>query len=233
MTSQPDKLFREKLAAYQKAAPAHAWDRIETSIDNSYNKVLWMKIAAGIVLLSIATVLLWPASENTGTQPISEVSPTKKSSEVKPVTETIPQEQTIASLAGEKQSTPKRNPKKNSMQKEPVAVKIETGNELVADHSAEDKNSITELMIESTHVATSAEPTTVTIVYTAEEVNARFLKKSISPEATSEENKTSTIQKLMDVAYTIKNSEGSIGDLRLKKDEILALNFRDNKQKQN
>ena len=43
--------------------------------------------------------------------------------------------------------------------------------------------------------------------------------------ATASTEKTSGIQKLMGLAYTLKNPDNGLGDLRQKKDEILALNF--------
>ena len=75
-------------------------------------------------------------------------------------------------------------------------------------------------MTEAPQVTTSN-----TIVYTAEEVNARFLRKNVDTQATPEDKKSSGIQKLMGIAHDLKNNENGFGDLRQKKDEILALNF--------
>ena len=72
----------------------------------------------------------------------------------------------------------------------------------------------------------------VVITYSAAEVNERFLKKNLV-DATSEEKKQSGIQKLLTLAADIKNTSNGLGDLREKKNEILALNFHDDKRGQN
>jgi hypothetical protein len=83
-------------------------------------------------------------------------------------------------------------------------------------------------------IPTPAEPiASITLTYTADEVNARFLKKELKADATSEENKSSGIQKLIGLAYDVKNDNNAFGDLRQKKNEILALNFRENKREEN
>src|SRR5687768_7921253 len=76
MTSQPEKLFRDKLESFQRPAPAAAWDRIEAGLDKTSNKNLWMKIAAGFLLLSVAAFILWP----TTTLKTTELANTKNNS---------------------------------------------------------------------------------------------------------------------------------------------------------
>src|SRR5688572_18703386 len=59
MNQQPDKFFREKLEGFQKTAPSLAWERIEAGLDKKNNKGLWLKIAAALLLLAVASFVLW------------------------------------------------------------------------------------------------------------------------------------------------------------------------------
>ncbi|MBK9985296.1 MAG: hypothetical protein IPP15_23650 [Saprospiraceae bacterium] len=66
--------------------------------------------------------------------------------------------------------------------------------------------------------------------YTAQEVNARFMKKSVTLEATPEKKSTSGVKKVIDVALGLKNNDSIIGDLRQLKNEYLTINFPDKKR---
>jgi hypothetical protein len=52
-------------------------------------------------------------------------------------------------------------------------------------------------------------------------------------DATPEDKKPSTFKKLLSRAYDLKNNQDPIGELRQKKNEILALNFKKDKRGQN
>ncbi len=63
MTSPPDKLFRDGLEHHRKAAPASAWDRIESGLDKKRNRSPWMKIAAGLILLIATSVMIFQRNQ--------------------------------------------------------------------------------------------------------------------------------------------------------------------------
>jgi len=221
MTSQPDKLFRDKLENFQQAAPVAAWKRIEAGLNKNQHKGLWMKIAAGLVLLSVAASLLWPTtpSENTKrltttNQVIPENEPIEKNKK-KVITPSLTAKQSQV----KKRIAPK---KQNEVIKKDEPV-------LIAESI--EKNAFTIKPIETVAAVdiNSAEKTSSrTIVYTAEEVNAKFMRKKSPSEATPVAKKTSGIQKLMGLAYDLKNNDSGLSTLRQKKDEILALNFLNN-----
>ena len=226
MTSQPEKLFREKLEHFQRPAPAAAWDRIEAGLEQPHRKGLWLKIAAGLLLLSVAAFLLWPTTENN-----SDVLTSTSDPVVPEEHNTLPEE-TVTPLSpvveekiAEQKNTPKQVKAATSIQSEPMLATVEEKEILP----------VTETILPETIVAESPSEAiaSTTIVYTADEVNARFMKKDLPAEATPEEKKTSGIQKLMGLAYDLKNNDTAFGDLRQKKNEILALNFKEEKQGQN
>ncbi len=226
MTSQPDKLFRDKLENLQRPVPAAAWERIEASLDKDRYKGLWLKIAAGFLLLSVAAFLLWPRTPSENTQPLTNIN------SATPGKETIEKNNApvpVPSIADEQDPIKKiitpRNKKEITKKGEPV---------LVAETIENSRRILEPIEIVPVIETNSAEETpSRTIVYTAEEVNAKFLRKKSPSEATSVGKKTSGIQKLMGLAYDLKNNENGLGDLRQKKDEILALNFLNNEDQTN
>ena len=84
--------------------------------------------------------------------------------------------------------------------------------------------------IEDTSVAAKPEPQKITLVYTAKDVE-EYLDKKYLAEATSESKKSSTLTKLLKKANDLTNNQDPFGELRQKKNEILALNFRSEKQR--
>lgn len=228
MTSQPDKLFRDALENFQRPAPVDAWEKIDANLNKTKSKGLWLKIAAGLLLLCVTGFLLLTIeeSEKATIATVKENEPEKdvqksNSNELEPTDKIFDRKKEI-------KSTPvKKNiPKRQDLTL--VAGSIESSNKsIVASVTTEmQSENVAEL------TSTTSEPSRI-IVYTAEEVNAKYLKKKSSTEATPETKKTSGIQKLMGLAYTIKNPENGLGDLRQKKDEILALNFLSNEDKTN
>lgn len=222
MTSQPDKLFRDKLEHFQRPAPAGAWNRIENNLARPAHKFLWLRVAAGVALLVATTFALWPAGETetelvkiTDKNPVGKENPTPHLADkpsdtteetVKSKTQPVAPVQTVATFTKRKTQSPVQQSTPED------SVRIIT--------APETKEFVAEL--------TEPETTTLpsqTIVYTAEEVNAKFLKKNLSPQATPDVPEASGIQKLMGLAYAAKNSDAPLAELRQKKDDLLALNF--------
>jgi mannitol-specific phosphotransferase system IIBC component len=224
MTSQPDKLFRDKLENFQQPAPTGAWDRIESNLVRPSHKLVWIRVAAGVALLATAAIVLWPAekpetdiakttTQNPSTKKDSAQQQVDKKSEsnnepVNKQTETVvsPQEVNTVTLAKTEKQSPVQQPIYTVQDSALVNPVYET-NVLIAEIQPEENLK------------------SKTIVYTADEVNSKFLKKKLPPEATSDNKDASGIQKLIGLAYAAKNSEAGLGDLRQKKDDILALNF--------
>jgi hypothetical protein len=87
--------------------------------------------------------------------------------------------------------------------------------------------------MEATSVASataSAEEQPITLVFTADEADGYLDKKALT-EATSDDKKPSTLKKLLKKAHDLKNNQDPLGELRQKKNEILALNFKSEKER--
>ncbi len=245
MNQQPDKLFREKLEGFQKPAPASAWDKIEKNLNNKSPKGLWWKIAASLLLLAVATYVLWPK----GSQSTENSIATKKAEETKsiatpkeeqvkkekPAPEQTPitplessQENNVAKVNKEKyQSTEKIQESKITI--EESVANIETPlNEIIP--TTETKTEIVEIATVDINATTRIKDEYITLIVTADEAN-KYLTKNTNTQATSDVKKTSSLRKLLKKASDLTNDQRPLADLRQKKDEILALNFDSKKQR--
>lgn len=81
----------------------------------------------------------------------------------------------------------------------------------------------------NTSVDTSSQ--NVTLNYSTQDV-AAYLDKNFDDEATDDDKKQSTLQKLLQKANDLKTNQDAFGELRQRKNEILALNFKNDKRGQ-
>lgn len=226
MTSQPDKLFREKLENFQQPAPAGAWDRIESNLARPVYKLVWVRVAAGIIFLTAAAILLWPAEK--AEQQIVKRQDQNSVKANDAVPKANEQREEKGKVNQHKSVVPLQAVKTESIRKSKNQLPVEKSEKPVQD------SVVVPVVQESSPLIAEVVPASEKddskkIVYTADEVNARFLKKKLPPQATPDDKEASGIQRLIGLAYDAKNSEAPLGNLRQKKDDILALNFGKNK----
>jgi hypothetical protein len=249
MNQQPDKLFREKLEGYQKPAPASAWEKIAAAQSKKNDKWLWLKIAASIAFVAAAGYILLPEnkpselSQDTSTKPaeksIAEETPqaVEQPAEDLKTENTKSSEQTNGSNTAAKRNknvekivTPNEKAQQHTVveekteEVEPLPVEIETNENVAAVETVVQPSVVT------TPIKTEVEHQNVTLVYTAKDVEEYLDKKSLA-EATSDSKKSSTLKKLLKKAEDLTNNQDPFGELRQKKNEILALNFKNEKQR--
>lgn len=247
MNQQPDKLFREKLEGYHKPAPVGAWEKIAAAQHKKNNKGLWLKIAASLLLLAIAAYLLWPSTgkieqqKNILTEALKEHPDNSTEPQNKQDQNTLERDvQQKPITKTEKPSSKKRTSKKDRVNAAPiqeVTITQETSLEVTELIPAEEEmNNVvpitesSETVIAETQFTPAPATQNITLVFTAEEVNEYLDKKALA-QATSEEKKPSTLKKLLKKANDLKNNQDPFGELRQKKNEILALNFKNEKQR--
>ena len=256
MNRQPDKIFRDKLHGYKKPVPPGVWERISHTKDSNTVRNYWPRVAAAILILATTGILLSPilkneprelVSDNVNTHPktgdaSSEGDRSSGNTQLQKepmVEETIPPAATEQKLSANQHM---RKPTDKTIQKkEPVqtipAEEVEMPVIALEEIDAVDTSIETAQPELASATETSPEvrinPDTerITIVFSAEEVNEKYLIKKADAEATSLEKESSTLKKLLAKAYDIKHNQDPIGDLRQKKNEILALNFRRDKQR--
>jgi hypothetical protein len=248
MNQQIDKFFREKLEGTQRVAPAPAWEKIEAGLDRKNNEGLWLKVAAAILLLAVGTFLLWPNHETEKNVPLPIAEKKNQSKEVKPKSD---QNKVTEEVVAEKKIPVET--KRSSKKKHKAPVIIESENNIAEEQVTVAQNEVIPSVIENPEATepiisgdesllpvetilaenSRSQEEPVTLVYTAEEVNDKYLDKVALAKATSEQKKPSTFRKLLNKAYDLKNNQDPFGDLRQKKNEILALNFKSEKRSQN
>jgi hypothetical protein len=246
MNQQPDELFREKLAGYQKPVPASAWEKIAAAQSKKNDKWLWLKIAASITLVAVIGYFSWPESvtkdlTNDSLTPVEEKpsvqvpASDEKLADVKK--ETSPQ----PSFASDKPSAKISKQKKTVNKITPANDDEKLNGAIITQQDiAPTQNDIheeiaivetdTQPEIEDTPIVAEAEPHNMTLVYSAKDVEEYLDKKSLA-EATSDSKKSSTLKKLLKKANDLTNNQDPFGELRQKKNEILALNFKNDKQR--
>jgi hypothetical protein len=240
---QPDKLFQEKLRGYERPVSKDSWHRIAANLHKKKSDKIWLKLAASLLLVALCGIGLWNLSNDPSAANLARKSekPLKEQSakqNAAPKGETLPQSSGNVDTPGARPdqekfqahkkviTTPKKkdnsNNKQNDLQPAPFSVAI--------DDTPVPENSIAE-----TESVTTAAPVneqrSVTLIFNAEQVNEKFLNKNSIVQATPEEKKPSTLRKLLDKAYDLKHNQDPLGDLRQRKNEIFALNFKNDKQR--
>ena len=254
MNQQPDKLFREKLEGYQKPAPASAWEKIAAAQSKKNDKWLWLKIAASIAFVAAAGYMVLPENKTSNLSQETSTEPSEEKT-TEPATQAVEKSNEVVAETT-KPSEPSNNASTQVEKKKKAIETIAPSTEEVQRVArAEEKTEETELLtepaqvnedialietvvqppLEETPIKTEVEPINVTsksitLVYTAEDVEEYLDKKSLA-EATSDNKKSSTFKKLLKKAEDLTNNQDPFGELRQKKNEILALNFKNEKQR--
>lgn len=245
MSQQPDKLFRDKLYQYERAVSPDAWKRIATTRKRAFPAVY--KVAATLLLLAAATFIIFRPFDDQSNTPIALDTP--DNTVIPPArTETAPAhpladattDQQPDNVVQADKGKPKQPRQTNAIARVKKDVKKEEKavNEQVETTTMETVDDPLSVAIAQATVFTpdaAESPTispdtsgrkTVTIVMSAEVVNKKYLSQEKIPEATTTPKGASSLRKLLDIAYDLKHNQNPIGDLRQKKDEILAFNFK-------
>jgi hypothetical protein len=243
MKQQTDKFFRDKLGQHQLTPPPSAWDRIDAGLSKKNRPVaFWLKIAASFLIVATAAYVLWPGEKkndpaiaNESNTPIQNDS-TKKQKDIS--LPTIAPESSEKRVAENKPKEAKEKKSNLTSSKKESADKVEekiqnpSANQTpvveeerapqVIDNAPEviQPNAIAK--VEEEKVAPNEKSIKITINASESE---KFLDKNSLAQATPGEKKTSTLKKLLDKAEDMD----PFGDLRQKKNEILALNFKSEK----
>lgn len=230
MNNKVDKLFKDKLESHQVAPSATAWDKLEHQLAKKNKAFVWLRAAAVLALFSLATVVAidWPsakqneldvAKKETSTQPETP----KQNEQPATIAPTEQPEQQRATIEKKKVVTPRRDVPTH--EEKPVT----TENEQPLDIQDDAPELIAELtpVIEQSPVTEQAvQPEVskpVVIVYTLPAIP----RKDTAP---VEEKKTG-FQRVLEVANNVKNADNPFGELREAKNDLFALEFRRDKDK--
>lgn len=247
MKQQPDKFFQEKLDGYTRPAPAMAWDKIESQLDKKNNKGIWLRIAAAVLVLTISIPVIYTLLHKESTREISRVI-----NDVPQVAHTAPVDEKIAVesvKAPEIKSEVQQKQKANAADKNHPVLEVKAEQQIAeVTHAQSTSAEPSEVVVENPVVETENDiayhdfpaqknneliDRNIKLVISAEETTSYFEGEEnlLTAEATSKEKKTSTFRKLLRKASDLKTNQDPFGELRQKKNEILALNFKSDKKR--
>lgn len=242
MNQQPDKLFKAKLENYQRPVPASAWSRIESGLSKKNNRALWLRIAASLLFVALVSVGIHsilkkddPKQIVAEHEPIENLTPQSDKNNSASETLTPNDKAEIAAKENHKRYSPgktsitkvdrpvtKNKTKSHPETTTPLAETVAESQELTEDES---------ISVDET-IAQDDTRKNFKLVIEADQVNEKYLTKRTIAKATSQDDNSSGIKKLLDKANDLKNNQDPFGDLRHMKDEILALNFQSNKKQE-
>ena len=247
---QLDNFFRDKLQNYQKPAPQGAWNKIESALEKkTERKFVWWKVAAVFFLLAGVGYLFLFNNINSEKQQLAEAEAQQRKALEnfrKPqVQESVEQakpenldEAEISARVEPRQSKVVR--KEKSEKRRPAVIEKQQATRV----PTEDKSSMTDdihvaqdLPVESNNptvepARVTEQKSTITLTFSSEQTS-QYLNKNTLAEATSAEKKPSSLKKFLQKAGDLKSNQDPFGDLRERKNEILALSFKNDKRGQN
>jgi hypothetical protein len=243
MKQQPDNFFREKLEEFQKTAPAGAWDRIESRLEKKNNAFDgWWKIAASVLMLATITYWFLPVRTKSDVQRLAQSNPQQAESKAVII------EPSQTQISSEPLTDPDSVTHKPVATRKKIIQRKSSTSSLRTDHATSPGEPAKQIAVdvlkngnENEEKVTATvraipdpllKPETITLTFSTEETD-RYLNKNTLAEATSAEKKPSTFKKLLKKANDLKSNQDPFGDLREKKNEILALNFKNEKRGQN
>jgi hypothetical protein len=213
MDNKVDKLFKEKLETHTLQPSAQAWEKVESHLSKKNKMVVWVRVAAAIALLGALTFvvadLTEPKKEIVKEKIKPSVVPDKKKEESQPVAE-VPSKKSVQ---------PKRKlvaPVVPDVQPEPVQEQQQEQQIAVVEESAP--------VIE----AAPKKEKSITLVYSLPSIKK---ETSAEPTVAQADVKKTGFERVLEIAKDVKNADNPLGELREAKDDILAFEFKKDKNK--
>jgi hypothetical protein len=217
MNNKVDKLFKEKLETHTLQPSAQAWEKVESHLSKKNKMVVWLRVAAAIALLTAVTVVVVNFNEPEKKIVKEKITPQDEPTVVPDEKKEEPRQQ-VAEAPVKRKTQPKDQPKK-------VAVPV------IPDEPEVQQEQQVAVVEPPTSVIEEApmKEKSITLVYALPTI-----KKEIPAEpvvATVEEPKKTGFERVLEIAKEVKNADNPLGDLREAKDEILAFEFKKDKEK--
>lgn len=220
-----DKLFKNKLDDHQLAPSPKAWDALERKLSKKNKTIIWLRVAAVLALATVLTfaLLRWNTTEpaqtlTEATTPVKQQDATEQKA--------LEQEPNLApdeNVQAPNVVRPKRSLKQSIPAKENLVAQVvdsEPAQLAVKEITVETPDEVLPV------VSTEKKP--VVIVYT---LPTRVAREPQAQVVAATEDEQKGIQKIWEAAKEVKNSDNPWGDLREAKNELFALEFRKDKNR--
>lgn len=233
MSNEIDKFFKGKLADHSVKPGPEAWSKIESGLSKKNKTIIWFRSAAVLAMIGLA-IGLWfisekskveqPVAINKATDVVKEI-PENKIAEADPGDEVVKEPLPVVRRS---KPTLTKKTSKNPPAKE--AKNIALVNDSTTQQLAiSNEESIELLPAIELPIESKVESKSMVIVYTLPEIKTK--NESTREDELFKEKKTG-LQKVMEIASEVR-SESPLGGLRQAKNEILAFNFRKDKDERN
>jgi cytoskeletal protein RodZ len=230
-----DKFFKDKLEGHSLQPSPQAWEKVESHLSKKNRMVLWLRVAAAFALLGLLTFALMTWNGYTSNE--NEIVETEKQKPVAPEKQEVapaPQQQ-VAEAPSKKRDQTSRKPQKTEQRTADVVtddvIQIPEPQQ-VALNEATTANNELQAATEEPQVTAQLVEKPIVIVYSLPSIK----KKEVTPEPiVADAAKKTGLERVLEIAKEVKNSDSPLADLREAKDDIFALEFRnkDKSKKQN
>ncbi len=251
MSNKVDKLFKDKLESHSLQPSAQAWEKVEAHLGKKNKMVLSLRVAAAIALLGVLTFvgLNWNGRSEKVEIAKDEVTKgrgeERKSGRAEEVKKPEVIEQPIVKHEVKKKV---QKPGKISNDQSPIANNQSPISNTQQPISNTQQVVVNDQEISTPHQAPSTEPAPstekgitltynlpptkkgITLTYSLPPVNKDVAAADDVAVAEVAEPKKTGLERVLEIASEVKNGD-YIGDLREAKDNILALDFKKDKNK--
>lgn len=223
-----DEFFKEKLTDHSIAPSTGAWQKVEAGFSKKNKGVAWLRWAAVFLLGAFLLGTLWMQRENTSAPmakdnlPLPEIE--KENHLLQPA---------IAKEQPETKSVVSKKKTKTAKTIQPVIQEeikqAEVKKEEVAQVEVAQVMEKLSVRTYETNPAARQSERGILLTYTLDTIIPPIEEKS-EPEAAivvaSTERKGKSFKRMMEFAKNVKNSESPLGELRIKKGELFALDLK-------
>jgi hypothetical protein len=217
MDTKVDKLFKEKLEADTLQPSAQAWEKIESHLSKKNKMVVWLRVAAAIALLGLLTfaALNWGVYKAPKTELVKEeVKPQEKPT-------VVPEEKKEEKKLVAEAPAPKKKQKL-----ERAVTPVAPMEQEVAIVEEKINTPLTDRIDNTDQVIEKKAEKPITLVY-----SLPTIKKEAPVEPVAAETKKTGLERVLEIAKEVKNADNPLGELRDAKDNILAFEFKKDKDK--
>jgi hypothetical protein len=222
-----DKLFKSKLEDHQLAPSTKAWEKLESNLSKKNRTIIWFRMAAVLALMGMLTVavLNWNSSDENSPLTTTDQPVEGKEIEQKPP---LPEKKNEELIKPGIEQTNKKKPIPTQLMTKPTEnlAASEQVTEVVKKEELID-TSVASLKEEAIEPF-AEEKKAIVLVYSLPTLPA---KQTATTEVAQVEVEQTGIQKIWEAAKDVKNSDNPWGDLREVKNELLALDFKKDKNK--
>ena len=225
MSNKVDKLFKEKLEGHSIQPSAQAWEKVEGHLGKKNKMVLWLRVAAAVMLLGLLTYagLNWNNGYEEPQEQLVKEEIKKESGERSQESGVKAEEQVASNKKSEyrskKQEASAQRSALSTQNPEPRTQNLEP----IIEKPIEQIAVVPEVQAQSTEMKAAKG---ITLTYTLP-----TKKQTAVEEPMVAEVKKTGFERVIEIAKEVKNGDNALGELRQAKDDIFALDFRKDKVK--